>query len=299
MTPWRRDVNGPEAGTAGFPAFAVIRIVEFSHRPYPVVDRLWREMIDLLIIARDLQTAGAGPRSIAEPVVGTTSDFVETVFARLGVAAKLECRRIKERTAVGRANGKARGGEFGREPKLGNHEFRDVRIAGRRGARLHRNSTPLGEIGSSGTATAVSELRLVTILAIARNHVPPRVVSQQIVVAAYVAALGLSAGLLFGIQPPEDIGKTPLDPEPNPKQLEPNERVERIRRIQLNDLENLPFFLAAGFSTEAAVHNSLLPGSTWPSHHFEQALSAPPHTAAMASWSVAKIRISPMAAAIL
>ena len=28
--------------------------------------------------------------------------------------------------------------------------------------------------------------------------------------------------------------------------LEPNERVERIRRIQLNDLENLPYFLVAG-----------------------------------------------------
>lgn len=46
---------------------------------------------------------------------------------------------------------------------------------------------------------------------------------------------------------PEDLRKTLLNPEPNPKQLEPNERVERIRRIQLNDLENLPFFLVAGF----------------------------------------------------
>jgi glutathione S-transferase len=50
-----------------------------------------------------------------------------------------------------------------------------------------------------------------------------------------------------GFRSPEDIRKTPLNPEPNPKQLEPIERVERIRRIQLNDLENLPFFLAAGF----------------------------------------------------
>jgi glutathione S-transferase len=49
-----------------------------------------------------------------------------------------------------------------------------------------------------------------------------------------------------GFRSPEDIRKTPLNPEPNPKQLEPNERVERIRRIQLNDLENLPFFLVAG-----------------------------------------------------
>jgi glutathione S-transferase len=49
-----------------------------------------------------------------------------------------------------------------------------------------------------------------------------------------------------GFRSPEDIRKTPLNPEPNPKQLEPNERVERIRRIQLNNLENLPFFLVAG-----------------------------------------------------
>ena len=50
-----------------------------------------------------------------------------------------------------------------------------------------------------------------------------------------------------GFRSPEDIRKTPLNPKPNPAQLAPNERVERIRRIMMNDLENLPFFLAAGF----------------------------------------------------
>jgi glutathione S-transferase len=50
-----------------------------------------------------------------------------------------------------------------------------------------------------------------------------------------------------GFRSPEDIKKTALNPEPNPKQLEPNEYVDRIRRIQMNDLENLPFFLTAGF----------------------------------------------------
>jgi glutathione S-transferase len=49
-----------------------------------------------------------------------------------------------------------------------------------------------------------------------------------------------------GFRSPEDLRKTPLNPSPDPKQLEPDERVERIRRIQLNDLENLPFFLVAG-----------------------------------------------------
>lgn len=49
-----------------------------------------------------------------------------------------------------------------------------------------------------------------------------------------------------GFRSPEDLRKTRLNPDPNPAQLEPNERVERIRRIQLNDLENLPYFLVAG-----------------------------------------------------
>ena len=35
----------------------------------PAVDRLSRDATDLLVIARDMQRAGAGLRSIAEPVV--------------------------------------------------------------------------------------------------------------------------------------------------------------------------------------------------------------------------------------
>lgn len=50
-----------------------------------------------------------------------------------------------------------------------------------------------------------------------------------------------------GFRSPEDLKKTPLNPEPDPKQLEKNEAVERIRRIHLNDLENIPFFVTAGF----------------------------------------------------
>jgi glutathione S-transferase len=49
-----------------------------------------------------------------------------------------------------------------------------------------------------------------------------------------------------GFRSPEDLRKTPLNRSPDPRQLEPDERVERIRRIQLNDLENLPFFFVAG-----------------------------------------------------
>jgi glutathione S-transferase len=50
-----------------------------------------------------------------------------------------------------------------------------------------------------------------------------------------------------GYRSPEDLKRTLLNPAPDPSQLLPNERVERIRRIQMNDLENLPFFLMAAF----------------------------------------------------
>jgi DNA invertase Pin-like site-specific DNA recombinase len=92
----------------------------------PAVDRLSRDTTDLLIIAREMQNAGAGIRSLVEPFLDTTSDFAEIVFAILGVAAKLERRRIVERTARGRADAKAKGVKFGRKPILTPHQQREA-----------------------------------------------------------------------------------------------------------------------------------------------------------------------------
>jgi len=93
----------------------------------PAVDRLSRDTIDLLTLARDIQRAGAGLRSLAEPVLDTTGDFAELVLAMLGVAAKLERRRIIERTARGRADAKTAGVKFGRKPTLTPHQQREAR----------------------------------------------------------------------------------------------------------------------------------------------------------------------------
>src|SRR3954468_11499862 len=93
----------------------------------PAVDRLSRDTTDLLVIAREMQRAGAGIRSLAEPFLDTTSDFAEIVFAILGVAAKLEHRRIRERTARGRADAKEKGVKFGRKPILTPHQQREAR----------------------------------------------------------------------------------------------------------------------------------------------------------------------------
>ncbi len=97
----------------------------------PAVDRISRDTTDLLVTARGIERAGeragAGLRSLAEPVVDTTSDFKEVVLAMLGVAAKLERRRIVERTARGCADAKAKGVKFGRKPKLTPHQRREAR----------------------------------------------------------------------------------------------------------------------------------------------------------------------------
>src|SRR5271154_5397155 len=92
----------------------------------PAVDRLSRDTTDLLVIARDIQRAGAGLRSLAEPVLDTTGDFAELVLAMLGVAAKLDRPRIVERTARGRADAKAKGVKFGRKPILTAHQQREA-----------------------------------------------------------------------------------------------------------------------------------------------------------------------------
>ena len=76
------------------------------------VDRLSRDTTDLLVIARDLEKAGAGLRSIAEPLTDTTSDFNELILAIFGIAAKLERRRIIDRTARSRADAKGEGREI-------------------------------------------------------------------------------------------------------------------------------------------------------------------------------------------
>ena len=49
-----------------------------------------------------------------------------------------------------------------------------------------------------------------------------------------------------GFRSPEDAKKSPLNPQPVEGQTDPNEYVDRSRRMNLNDLESIPGFLAAG-----------------------------------------------------
>lgn len=92
----------------------------------PACDRLARDATDLLTIARQIKETGAALRSLAEPFLDTSSDFGDVVLAILGVAAKLERRRVIERTSHGRATAKAHGVKFGPKHKLTHHQQREA-----------------------------------------------------------------------------------------------------------------------------------------------------------------------------
>ena len=100
------------------------------------LDRLARNTRDLLDIAEQLETKGAGLRSLAEPWADTTSPagrMVLTVFA--GIAEFERC-LIIDRTRRGRDAAKARGVRFGRRPALNSDQVKHARelLAGGRAA---------------------------------------------------------------------------------------------------------------------------------------------------------------------
>jgi glutathione S-transferase len=56
-----------------------------------------------------------------------------------------------------------------------------------------------------------------------------------------------------GFLNPEDLRKTVGNPNPSATQTDPNERVERARRMHRNEGENTPLFLVAGLLFVAAA----------------------------------------------
>lgn len=108
-----------------------------------------------------------------------------------------------------------------------------------------------------------------------------------------------------GFRSPEDLRKTPLNPHPDPAQLQPNEKVERIRRIQMNDLENLPFFLVAGFlyvltGPPLLLAQILLYGYVVSRLlHFAAYFTAQTHDVRATLWTVGSLILIYMAVAVL
>lgn len=103
-----------------------------------------------------------------------------------------------------------------------------------------------------------------------------------------------------GFRNPEDAKKSPANPEPRAGQLEPNEYVERSRRINLNDLESIPAFVAAGLLFVLSGPPPLLAQVLiWTyvvarAAHFLAYVTAQLHDIRAAFWSISSIALLAM-----
>jgi DNA invertase Pin-like site-specific DNA recombinase len=106
------------------------------------LDRLARSTRDLLNVLASISEKGAGFRSIADPMLDTTSPHGKLIIAVLGALAEFERSMILARTADGRARAQARGVKFGRKRVL--TPFQIAEALARREA-----GEPLVDIGRS------------------------------------------------------------------------------------------------------------------------------------------------------
>lgn len=124
------------------------------------LDRLGRDLQDLLTFVDQLGRQGIGFVSLTQEWANTTSPMGTFLFQVFGGLAELERKRISERTRAGLAAARARGRMGGRRPKLtdkglqraaelmreGSLPVREIaRIVGVSSSTLYRHLTPDGE----------------------------------------------------------------------------------------------------------------------------------------------------------
>ena len=90
------------------------------------LDRLARSTRDLLNVLDAVGKAGAGFRSLADPMIDTTSPHGKLILAVLAALAEFERSMILARTAEGRTRALANGVRFGRRPKLSRFQIEEA-----------------------------------------------------------------------------------------------------------------------------------------------------------------------------
>jgi DNA invertase Pin-like site-specific DNA recombinase len=82
------------------------------------LDRLARSTRDLLNVLAAISEKGAGFKSLADPMIDTTSAHGRLILAVLGALAEFERSMILARASEGRKRAMANGVAFGRKPSL-------------------------------------------------------------------------------------------------------------------------------------------------------------------------------------
>lgn len=82
------------------------------------IDRLGRNLRDLIDIVTGLEARGVGVRSLTNGIVDTTTAHGKLVFGMFALMAEYEAALIAERTNAGLQAARARGRKGGRKPKM-------------------------------------------------------------------------------------------------------------------------------------------------------------------------------------
>jgi len=90
------------------------------------LDRLARSTRDLLNVLAMVSEKQAGFRSLADPMIDTTSPHGKLILAVLAALAEFERSMILARTSEGRTRAKARGVKFGRPMKLSEYQIKEA-----------------------------------------------------------------------------------------------------------------------------------------------------------------------------
>ena len=106
------------------------------------LDRLARSTRDLLNVLASISDKGAGFRSIADPMIDTTSPHGKLILAVLAALSEFERSMMLARTDEGRKRAQARGVKFGRKPKLSAYQIAEA-------LKRRTNGEALTEIGRS------------------------------------------------------------------------------------------------------------------------------------------------------
>ncbi len=121
------------------------------------IDRLGRNLRDLIDIVTTLAERGVGVRSLTNGVVDTTSAHGKLVFGMFALMAEYEAALIKERTQAGLAAARARGRKGGRKPKMTSE------LIGKAQRMYDARGFTMAEIAESCSVTPMTIYRNITI----------------------------------------------------------------------------------------------------------------------------------------
>jgi DNA invertase Pin-like site-specific DNA recombinase len=120
------------------------------------LDRLSRDLTDILVTMRSIEQAGANYKSLGEKEADTTSALKDVFFAIWGIAASMHRKRIVENTTAGRIRAIERGQHMGRPPALTQQQQAEARQRRKDGASVRELALSYN-VGKSTIARVTQE----------------------------------------------------------------------------------------------------------------------------------------------